>query len=152
MKYIKIGALEVSRIGLGAMSMSGYYNVGEGSDEESIRTIHRALELGVTHIDTAEIYGPFINEELVSRAIKGRRDKVVIATKFGLVSHAGAGAGVIDSSPTNIRTAVEGSLKRLGTDYIDLYYQHRVDRNTPIEDNVVILAELIPEGKIRHIE
>ncbi|HTJ53602.1 MAG TPA: aldo/keto reductase [Cyclobacteriaceae bacterium] len=151
MKHIKIGALEVSRIGLGAMSMSGYYNVGEGSDEESIRTIHRALELGVTHIDTAEIYGPFINEELVSRAIKGRRDKVVIATKFGLVSHAGAGAGVIDSSPANIRTAVEGSLKRLGTDYIDLYYQHRVDRNTPIENTVGVLAELVAEGKIRHI-
>lgn len=151
MKHIKIGGLDVSRIGLGAMSMSGYYNVGEGSDEESIRTIHRALELGVTHIDTAEIYGPFINEELVGRAIKGLRDKVVIATKFGLVSHAGSGPGVIDSSPVNIRTAVEGSLKRLGTDYIDLYYQHRIDRNTPIEDTVGVLAELVAEGKVKHI-
>jgi aryl-alcohol dehydrogenase-like predicted oxidoreductase len=151
MKHIKIGALEVSRIGLGAMSMSGVYNIGEGSDEESIRTIHRALELGVTHIDTAEIYGPFINEQLVGKAIKGQRDKVVIATKFGLVSHAGGGAGVIDSSPANIRASVEGSLKRLGTDYIDLYYQHRVDKNTPIEDTVGTLAELITEGKLRYI-
>src|SRR5688572_8223824 len=151
MQHIKIGGLEISRIGLGAMSMSGFYNIGEGSDEESIRTIHRALELGVTHIDTAEIYGPFINEELVSRAIKGKRDKVVIATKFGFVSHAGGGAGLIDSSPANIRTAVEGSLKRLGTDYIDLYYQHRVDRNTPIEDTIEVLAALVAEGKVKHI-
>nr|WP_315242244.1 aldo/keto reductase [uncultured Flavobacterium sp.] len=151
MKHIKIGTLEVSRLGLGAMSMSGYYDIGAGSDEESIRTIHRALELGVTHIDTAEIYGPYINEELVGKAIKGRRDQVVIASKFGFISHAGGGVGVIDSSPANIRTAVEGSLKRLGTDYIDLYYQHRVDRNTPIEDTVGVLAELVKEGKIKHI-
>ena len=122
MKHISIGGLNVSRIGLGAMSMSGYYNIGAGSDAESIRTIHRALELGVTHIDTAEIYGPYANEELVGRAIKGRRDEVVLATKFGLVSHSGGGPGVIDSSPANIRAAVEGSLKRLGTDHIDLYY------------------------------
>ncbi|RKR05108.1 aryl-alcohol dehydrogenase-like predicted oxidoreductase [Flavobacterium sp. 90] len=151
MKHIKIGTLEVSRLGLGAMSMSGYYDIGAGSDEESIRTIHRALELGVTHIDTAEIYGPYINEELVGKAIKGRRDQVVIASKFGFISHAGGGVGIIDSSPANIRTAVEGSLKRLGTDYIDLYYQHRVDRNTPIEDTVGVLAELVKEGKIKHI-
>ena len=127
MKHISIGGLDVSRIGLGAMSMSGYYNIGAGSDAESIRTIHRALDLGVTHIDTAEIYGPFVNEELVGRAIKDRRDQVVLATKFGLVSHSGGGPGVLDSSPANIRAAVEGSLKRLGTDHIDLYYQHRVD-------------------------
>lgn len=151
MKYIKIGELEVSRLGLGAMSMSGFYDIGTGSDEESIRTIHRALELGVTHIDTAEIYGPYINEELVGKAIRGRRDQVVLATKFGFVSHSGAGPGVIDSSPANIRTAVEGSLKRLGTDYIDLYYQHRVDRNTPIEDTVGTLAELVNEGKVKYI-
>ncbi|SFD86988.1 Predicted oxidoreductase [Chitinophaga sp. CF118] len=151
MKHILIGGLEVSCLGLGAMSMSGFYDIGAGSDEESTRTIHRALELGVTHIDTAEIYGPYINEELVGRAIKGRRDQVVIATKFGFVSHAGGGPGVIDSSPANIRIAVEGSLKRLGTDYIDLYYQHRVDRNTPIEDTVGTLAQLIKEGKIKHI-
>src|SRR5256884_6542290 len=151
MKHISIGGLDVSRIGLGAMSMSGYYNIGSGSDAESIRTIHRALDLGVTHLDTAEIYGPYINEELVGRAIKDRRDKVVLATKFGLVSHAGGGPGALDSSPANIRVAVEGSLKRLGTDRIDLYYQHRVDPNTPIEDTIGAVAELVAEGKVLHI-
>jgi aryl-alcohol dehydrogenase-like predicted oxidoreductase len=151
MKHISIGGLDVSRIGLGAMSMSGYYNINTVNDNESIRTIHRALDLGVTHIDTAEIYGPFSNEELVGRAIKGRRNHVVIATKFGLVSHAGGGPGVRDSSPVNIRVAVEGSLKRLGTDYIDLYYQHRVDPNIPIEDTIGVLAELVSQGKIRYI-
>jgi aryl-alcohol dehydrogenase-like predicted oxidoreductase len=122
MKHISLGGLDVSRIGLGTMAMSGYYLDPESSDAESIRTIQRALELGVTHIDTAEIYGPYANEELVGRALTGRRDQVVVATKFGLVSHAGAGPGVTDSSPANIRTAVEGSLKRLQTDRIDLYY------------------------------
>jgi aryl-alcohol dehydrogenase-like predicted oxidoreductase len=151
MKHISIGGLDVSRIGLGTMAMSGYYLDPSSSDAESIRTIQRALDLGVTHIDTAEVYGPYANEELVGRAIKGRRDEVVLATKFGFVSHAGSGPGVLDSSPANIRTAVEGSLKRLGTDHIDLYYQHRVDPNTPIEDTVGALAELVAEGKIRHI-
>jgi aryl-alcohol dehydrogenase-like predicted oxidoreductase len=151
MQHITIGGLDVSRIGLGAMSMSGYYNVGEGSDAESIRAIHRALDLGVTHLDTAEIYGPFLNEELVGRAIKGRRHQVVLATKFGIVSHSGGGPGVLDSSPANIRVAVEGSLKRLGTDHIDLYYQHRVDRKIPIEDTVAALAKLVAEGKVRYI-
>jgi aryl-alcohol dehydrogenase-like predicted oxidoreductase len=133
------------------MAMSGYYLDPSSSEAESIRTIHRALDLGVTHIDTAEIYGPFANEELVGRALKGRRDDVAVATKFGLVSHSGAGPGTLDSSPANIRTAVEGSLKRLGTDRIDLYYQHRVDPNTPIEDTVGALAELVSEGKVLHI-
>src|SRR5881398_3649318 len=151
MKHISIGGLDVSRIGLGAMSMAGYYNIGTGSEAESISTIHRALDLGITHIDTAEIYGPYANEELVGRAIKDRRDGVVLATKFGFVSHAGGGAGVLDSSPANIHTAVEGSLKRLGTDRIDLYYQHRVDPNTQIEDTVGALAELVAEGKVLHI-
>jgi aryl-alcohol dehydrogenase-like predicted oxidoreductase len=151
MKHISIGGLDVSRIGLGAMSMSGYYNIGSGSDAESIRTIQRALDLGVTHVDTAEIYGPFSNEELVGRALKGRRDRVVLATKFGIVSHSGGGPGVLDSSPANIRAAVEGSLKRLGTDHIDLYYQHRVDPKTPIEDTVGTLAELVTAGKFRYI-
>jgi aryl-alcohol dehydrogenase-like predicted oxidoreductase len=151
MKHISLGGLDVSQIGLGAMSMSGYYNAGEGSEAESIRTIHRALDLGVTHIDTAEIYGPYLNEELVGRAIKGRRDQVVLATKFGLVSHSGGGPGVVDSSPANIRNAVEGSMKRLGVDHIDLYYQHRVDPNTPIEDTVGALAELVAQGKVRRI-
>src|SRR5258705_11657961 len=151
MKHISIGGLDVSRIGLGAMSMSGYYNIEAGSDAESIRTIHRALDLGATHLDTAEIYGPYANEELVGRAIKGRRDQVVVATKFGLVSHSGGGPGVLDSSPANIRTAVEGSLRRLGIDHIDLYYQHRVDPDTPIEDTLGALAQLVREGKIRYI-
>jgi len=151
MKHISLGGLDVSRIGLGTMAMSGYYLDPTSSDGESIRTIQRALELGVTHIDTAEIYGPYANEELVGRAVKGRRDDVVLATKFGFVSHAGGGPGVLDSSPANIRTAIEGSLKRLGTDRIDLYYQHRVDPNTPIEDTVGTLAELVAEGKVRHI-
>ncbi|MET4921736.1 aldo/keto reductase [Streptomyces sp. PSRA5] len=150
MKHISLGGLDVSRIGLGAMSMSGFYNVGQGSEAESIRTIHRALDLGVTHLDTAEIYGPYANEELVGQALKGHRDQVVLATKFGMVQHAGAGPGVIDSGPANIRTAVEGSLRRLGTDHIDLYYQHRVDPGTPIEDTVGTLGELIAEGKILH--
>ena len=151
MKHISLGGLDVSRIGLGTMAMSGYYLDPDSSDAESIRTIQRALELGVTHIDTAEIYGPYANEELVGRALKGRRDQVVVATKFGLVSHDGGGPGVLDSSPANIRTAVEGSLKRLGTDCIDLYYQHRVDPDTPIEDTIGALAELIAEGKVLQI-
>jgi aryl-alcohol dehydrogenase-like predicted oxidoreductase len=151
MKHISLGGLDVSRIGLGTMAMSGYYLDPSSSDAESIRTIQRALELGVTHIDTAEIYGPYGNEELVGRAIKGSRDEVVLATKFGFVAHSGGGPGVLDSSPANIRTAVEGSLKRLGTDRIDLYYQHRVDPNTPIEDTVGALARLVAEGKVLHI-
>jgi aryl-alcohol dehydrogenase-like predicted oxidoreductase len=131
--------------------MSTAYTGAGSDDAESIRTIHRALDLGVTLIDTAEIYGPFVNEELVGRAIKDRRDEVVLATKFGMVSHAGAGPGALDSSPANVRTAVEGSLKRLDTDHIDLYYQHRVDPNIPIEDTIGALAELVAAGKIRHI-
>ncbi|MGP3756818.1 aldo/keto reductase [Streptomyces sp. IBSNAI001] len=149
MKYIKLHDLKVSRIGLGAMGMSHGYT-GSGTDEaESVRTLHRALELGVTLIDTAEIYGPYTNEELLGRALKGRRDEVVLATKFGLVSHAGEGPWNLDSSPANIRTAVEGSLKRLGTDHIDLYYQHRVDPSTPVEETAGTVGELITEGKVR---
>src|ERR1700679_3593495 len=136
MRYTDLGGLEVSRIGLGAMGMSSAYTGAGMDDAESIRTIHRALDLGVTLIDTAEIYGPYVNEELVGQAIIGRRDQIVLATKFGMISHAGAGPGTLDSPPANIRTALEGSLKRLGTDYIDLYYQHRVDPNTPIEETV----------------
>ena len=152
MKHVSLGGLDVSRIGLGAMTMAGTYTTGGGLDDaESIRTIHRALDLGVTHIDTAEIYGPFHSEEIVGKAIKGRRDDVVVATKFGLVSHSGGGPGVIDSSAGNVKAAVEGSLLRLGTDHIDLYYQHRVDPNTPIEETVGALAELVAEGKVRHI-
>jgi aryl-alcohol dehydrogenase-like predicted oxidoreductase len=150
MKHITLGTLDVGRIGLGAMTMSGAYGRSDLDESESVRTIHRAVDLGVTLIDTAEIYGPFANEELVGRAIKDRRDRVVLATKCGMVSHAGGGPGNLDSSPANIRTAVEGSLSRLGTDHIDLYYQHRVDPKTPIEDVAGTMAELVAEGKIRH--
>jgi aryl-alcohol dehydrogenase-like predicted oxidoreductase len=151
MKHIRLGTLDVGRIGLGGMGMSTAYTGAGEDDAESIRTIHRALDLGVTLLDTAEIYGPFTNEELVGSAIKDRRDQVVLATKFGMVSHAGDGPGHLDSSPANVRTALEGSLRRLGTDHVDLYYQHRVDPNTPIEDTVGALAELVTEGKVRHI-
>ncbi|MDP4510206.1 aldo/keto reductase [Nonomuraea turcica] len=151
MKHIALGDLDVSRIGLGCMGMSHGYTGAGTDDAESIRTIHRALDLGVTFLDTAEIYGPYINEELLGKALKGRRDQVVIATKFGLVSHAGDGPWNLDSSPANIRTAVEGSLKRLGTDHIDLYYQHRVDPKVPIEDTIGAVAALVEQGKVRHI-
>ncbi|MFE0037246.1 aldo/keto reductase [Streptomyces sp. NPDC059015] len=151
MRHTKVRDLEVSRIGLGTMGMSFGY-MGSGSDDAaSVRALHRALDLGATLLDTAEIYGPYTNERLVGRAIDGRRDQVVLATKFGLVSHAGGGPGRLDSSPANVRTAVEGSLRRLGTDHIDLCYQHRVDPDTPIEDTVGALADMVAEGKIRHI-
>jgi aryl-alcohol dehydrogenase-like predicted oxidoreductase len=149
MRDAKLGNLEVARIGLGTMGMSHGYTGAGSDDDESVRTIHRAIDLGVTLIDTAEVYGPYVNEELVGRALRGRRDRVVLATKFGLISHTGRGAP--DSSPASIRTAVEGSLKRLGTDRIDLYYQHRVDPGTPIEDVMGTLAELVQQGKIRYV-
>jgi aryl-alcohol dehydrogenase-like predicted oxidoreductase len=152
MKHVSLGGLDVSRLGLGAMTMAGTYtSEGAVDDAESIRTIHRALDLGVTHLDTAEIYGPFHSEEVVGRALKGRRDHVVIATKFGLVSHRdGVRAGTVDSSAASVRAAVEGSLTRLRTDHVDLYYQHRVDRGTPIEETAGAVAELIEEGKVLH--
>lgn len=149
MKLARLANLEVGRLGLGAMGMSVAY-AGAGSDDaEAIRTVHRAVELGVTLIDTAEVYGPYVNEELLARALAGRRDQVVLATKFGLISHTGRNG--LDSSPANIRIAVDGSLKRLGTDRIDLCYQHRLDRDTPIEDTVGALADLVAAGKVRHI-
>jgi aryl-alcohol dehydrogenase-like predicted oxidoreductase len=151
MRTANLGELEVSRIGLGAMGMSHGYSGAGSDDAESIRTVHRAIELGVTLIDTAEIYGPYVNEELVGRALQGRRDQVVLATKFGLVSHDGRVPSGLDSSPANIRAAVEGSLRRLGTDRIDLYYQHRVDPSTPIEETMGTLAGLVQEGKIRYV-
>ncbi|HEY0533033.1 MAG TPA: aldo/keto reductase [Actinoplanes sp.] len=150
MKHIKLRDLDVARIGLGAMGMSHGYTGAGTDDAESIRTVHRAVDLGVTLIDTAEVYGPYINEELIGRALQGRRDQVVLATKFGLISHSSGPGRNADSSPANIRTAVEGSLKRLGTDHIDLYYQHRVDPRTPIEETAGTVAELIAEGKVRH--
>jgi len=150
-KHIRLGTLDVGRVGLGAMTMSASYTGAGSDDAESVRAIHRAIDVGVTLLDTAEIYGPFTNEELVGRALAGRRDQVVLATKFGLYSHRSGGVWAIDSDAGNIRTAVEGSLRRLGTDYIDLYYQHRVDPNTPIEDTIGVLAELVADGKIGHI-
>jgi aryl-alcohol dehydrogenase-like predicted oxidoreductase len=151
MKHTQLGRLDVSRIGLGAMGMSATYTGAGVDDAESIRTIHRALDLGVTLLDTAESYGPFTNEELVGRAIKDRRDEVVLATKFGTISHAGGAARELDGTPPNIRTALEGSLRRLGTDHVDLYYQHRMDPDTPIEETVGALADLVSEGKVRSI-
>ncbi|HEX3241598.1 MAG TPA: aldo/keto reductase [Solirubrobacterales bacterium] len=151
MEQISLGGLEVSRIGLGCMGMSAFYAGAGSDDEESVRTIHRARELGVDFIDTAEMYGPYTNEELVGRAIAGRRDEFVVASKFGILSHRHGGERRIDGSPENLRTAIEGSLSRLGTDHVDLYYQHRIDPGTPIEETVGALGELVEEGKIRHI-
>jgi aryl-alcohol dehydrogenase-like predicted oxidoreductase len=151
MKTITLGTNgpEIGRIGLGLMGMSAFYAGAGEDDDRSIRTIHRALELGVNFLDTAEIYGPYINEELLARAIAGKRDQVVIATKFGTIKHRGDGSRGMDGSVENLRLSVEGSLKRLGTDYIDVYYQHRMDPGTPIEETVGGLADLVAEGKIR---
>ncbi len=140
--------LEVSALGLGCMGMSQSYGVPD--DEESLATIHRALELGVTFFDTAEAYGPYLNEELLGRALKGRREGVVIATKFGFRIQDGKLAG-LDSRPAHIREVVEASLRRLGTDHIDLLYQHRVDKQVPIEEVVGAMAALIGQGKVRFL-
>jgi aryl-alcohol dehydrogenase-like predicted oxidoreductase len=152
MQQRKLGReLEVSAIGLGCMGMSASYGTAEERDEaESIATIHRAIDLGVTFFDTAEVYGPYVNEELLGRALKGKRDHVVIATKFGFKIENGAIAGT-DSRPRHIREAVEGSLKRLATDRIDLLYQHRIDPQVPIEDVVGTMSDLVTEGKVRFL-
>src|SRR3954452_15098827 len=154
MRQRKLADLEVSAIGLGCMGMSAFY--GGTDEDEAIATIRRALELGVNFIDTAQLYGPLTNEQLVGRAIEGNRDEYVIATKFvRRMDSATPGdmstIGRIDGSAEHVRESIEGSLQRLGTDYIDLYYQHRVDPNVPIEETVGAMAELVREGKVRHI-
>jgi aryl-alcohol dehydrogenase-like predicted oxidoreductase len=149
MKHTTLGTLDVSRLGLGTMGMSAFYTGAGTEDAESVRTIRRALDVGITFFDTAEMYGPYVNEELLGRALGTDRESVVVATKFGTIDHA-TGQRRLDGSPANVRFSVEGSLKRLGTDHIDLYYQHRMDPATPIEDTVGALAALVAEGKIRH--
>lgn len=142
-----LGSLQVGPQGLGCMGMSEFY--GAGDEAESVAVIHRALELGVTLLDTADMYGPHLNEELVGRAIAGRRSDVVLATKFGIVRDGGGRS--IRGDREYVRASVEGSLKRLGTDVIDLYYLHRVPADTPIEETVGAMAELVTEGKVRHL-
>ncbi|PZT96277.1 MAG: aldo/keto reductase [Brevundimonas sp.] len=151
MKMRKLGpnGPEVSAIGLGCMGMSAFYG---GADEaQSISVIHRALDLGVTLFDTAEMYGPHTNEALVGKALKDRRDQAFIATKFGINYNADRSRLSTDGSPANVRRAIMGSLKRLGVDHVDLYYLHRVDPDTPIEDTVGAMAELVKEGKVRFL-
>ena len=140
---------KVSEIGLGCMSMSKVY--GQPDEVEAIQTIHRALELGVNFLDTADVYGPFTNEKLVGRAIAGHREDVVLATKFGLVRSDEPGYRGVDGSPAHVRRACQASLERLGVEYIDLYYLHRVDPKTPIEETVGAMADLVDEGKVRYL-
>jgi aryl-alcohol dehydrogenase-like predicted oxidoreductase len=154
MERRRLGDLEVSALGLGCMGMSAFY--GSTDEPEAIATIQRALELGIDFLDTAQLYGPLTNEELVGRAIKGHRDEYVIATKFARrMDDAKPGdmstLGPLDGSAEHVRASIDGSLQRLGTDHVDLYYQHRVDPEVPIEETVGAMAELVEQGKVRHI-
>ena len=154
MEKRRLADLEVSALGLGCMGMSAFY--GSSDEREAIATIQRALELGIDFLDTAQLYGPLTNEELVGQAIEGKRDQYVIATKFARnIDNAKPGdmstVGPVDGSPAYVKRSVEGSLQRLGTDHVDLYYQHRVDPNTPIEETVGAMAELVEEGKVLHL-
>ena len=148
-QFLAGGKLSVSLLGLGCMSMSGIY-IDEGDEEESIAVLHHALDAGFNLLCTSDVYGPFTNEELVGRALIGRRDHAVVATMFGLVRYPDGTHG-FDSSPEHIRTACDASLRRLGTDYIDLYFQHRTDPNCPIEETVGVMGDLVAAGKVRHI-
>lgn len=149
MQTRNLGDLKVSALGLGCMGMTDFY--GSRDDDESIATLHRALELGVTLLDTADMYGPYTNEELLGRALEGKRERVVLATKFGIVRGPRPEDRGVDGSPAYIRKSIEGSLKRLRTDHVDLYQCHRVDPKTPIEDTVGAMAELVREGKVRYL-
>jgi aryl-alcohol dehydrogenase-like predicted oxidoreductase len=151
MKTRKLGrhGLVVSELGLGCMGMSEFY--GQRDDDESIATIHRALDIGIDFLDTADMYGPFINEELVGRAIRDRRERVILATKFGNQRRPDGSYIRVNGRPEYVRQCIEDSLRRLGTSYVDLYYQHRVDKNTPIEDTVGAMADLVREGKVRYL-
>src|SRR3954471_6002203 len=148
----KLADLTVPALGLGCMGMSAFY--GTADEAEAIATIHRSLELGSNFFDSAEMYGPFTNEELLGKALAGRRDEAIIATKFGIrfaPTEDNPTNRVLDGSRENVRRSIEGSLQRLGTDHVDLYYQHRIDPNVPVEDSVGAMAELVAEGKVRHI-
>lgn len=149
MQQRKLGGLTVPAMGLGCMGMSAFY--GSSDSDEAIATIHRAIELGVTFLDTAEMYGPHTNEQLLGKALAGRRDEVVLATKFGISWDPETRQRGRDGSPAAVRRSIEGSLQRLGTDHVDLYYLHRVDPATPIEETVGAMGELVAEGKVRHL-